>query len=97
LQAAFEGNESNKLNIESVVYDALAGDAAAIFLHQGDVVVGEYQGPPDNSNGGYDLIAVGVSGETEAAGAPPESDGYGSAGSQRLQSAEPPRSPTLCR
>jgi hypothetical protein len=98
LQAGFEGNESNKLNSESVVYDVLAGDAAAIFLQQGDVVVvGEYHAPPDNSNGGYDLIAVGVSGETEAAGAPPESDGYGSAGSQRLQSAEPPRSPTLCR
>jgi hypothetical protein len=58
------------------VYDVLAGDAAAIFLQQGDVVVvGEYHAPPDNSNGGYDLIAVGVSGETEAAGVSPEADG----------------------
>lgn len=68
LQAAFEGNESNRLNSESVVYDALAEDAVAIRLQQGDVVVvGEYQGSPDNSNGNYDLIAVDVSGETEAA------------------------------
>ena len=76
LQAGFEGNESNKLNNESVVYDALAGDEVATFLQQGDVVVvGEYQGPPDNSNGSYDLIAVGVSRETEAAGVSPEADG----------------------
>lgn len=59
---------SNKLNNESKVYDSLAEDAVAIFLQQGDVViVGEYQGAPNNSDGNYNLISVGVSAETEAA------------------------------
>ena len=66
--ASQEGFTSSKLNNESVVYDALSGDAVAIFLQQGEVVVvGEYQGTADKTAMGYNLDALGLSAVTQAA------------------------------